>query len=155
GACGCSAAGDCPTGTACDPTTRTCTASCSSTRPCNGGCCTAASGGTCVTGTSDAQCATTPGGVCEDCNLHPAGHVCGVPSGANQCGCGTRLDCPPGRACGPTGTCTASCDASHLCNGGCCSGGVCTGGTSAGACGTSGASCADCSTATVGHGCMA
>src|SRR5439155_13735095 len=51
GVCGCVFEGDCASGQACDPRLHQCGAPCDSGVPCGGGCCSAASNGTCQPGT--------------------------------------------------------------------------------------------------------
>src|SRR5207302_609490 len=96
GVCGCSTIANCGPGLACGGTPRQCTTSCSSTSPCDTGCCSIASGmstGTCMAGSSAGACLT--GGaqsVCTDCTQSSAGHAC-LPGAPNHCGCTNSTDC--------------------------------------------------------------
>lgn len=96
---GCSGPSDCPPGYACEPD-GTCNTVCSTSTPCNQGCCDNTVNGRCWQ-TSNTTC--NSGGLCTACT------------------CGMAGDCPQYWACGPTGKCSENCDAMHLCNDGCCS----------------------------------
>jgi hypothetical protein len=65
GSCGCTQTSDCPGGTACDTSLHKCTTTCNTNQPCNGGCCSTATG-TCVAGGSTAACGSS-GGLCNAC----------------------------------------------------------------------------------------
>ena len=98
---GCSGASRCPRGTACDLATGTCTTTCSSTQPCNGGCC---DGTTCAPGTDAAACGAS--GMCAACAGLSTGAAC---LGGAGCGCSVSGDCPCPAGwtcvCGATGAC--------------------------------------------------
>jgi hypothetical protein len=85
----------CDIGQACDRATHTCTFSCSSERPCNGGCCSAAADGTCQPGDTVTACGAK--GVCADCATD-----CSTPG---ACLCSASGKCGKhGRVFGDTGT---------------------------------------------------
>jgi hypothetical protein len=153
-ACGCESAQDCPSGQACDPMTHACATACSALAPCNGGCCSAAAGGTCQGGTDPAACGNL-GGVCVSCATASVGSACNTVTGGGECGCGSIFDCSNFSFC-DNGECGVSCDTSTPCTGGCCSattGGSCEPGDQATACGGAGV-CADCTSAAAGHACL-
>lgn len=147
--CGCTQASDCPGGQAC--VNNVCTTACDSAHPCNAGCCSAASGGTCQTGTQASACGTS--GVCANCTSNSTNLACV----AGQCGCAVGTDCAPGTACNlgthqcdTTGTC-AGINTYSACNGGCCDvGGTnhCQPGITNALCGTTGGACVGCSNGT-------
>lgn len=151
GVCGCFGAGDCPSGMACDTVNHVCTSSCNSTHPCNGGCCSAASNGTCQAGTAGNNCGST-GGLCANCANASTGKVCEAVTGGGKCGCNGNGDCPGTATCNlGTHTCTTACSAAMPCNGGCCAimagqtTGTCVAGTANNACGSTGGVCSGCS----------
>jgi hypothetical protein len=111
GACGCNTASDCTVavqilnigGLACDTTVHACTKTCSSTQPCNGGCCDLGTN-TCVVGTSDSVCGGN-GGSCNNCTTSL--QVCFDISGLYSCQkrCTSDGQCPPGQTCTGLGIC--------------------------------------------------
>lgn len=131
GACGCTKASDCPAGHACDTTQGKCTTACGSNQQCNGGCCSAASGGTCQTGTINAACGSS--GVCAACPaaLDCVSYACDgtscvpqyKPNGYTPCSDGNN--CTYGDHCNGSGSCVGTaygCGGntdctSHSCNG--------------------------------------
>lgn len=153
--CGCNSATDCPPNQACDPATHTCTSSCDATRPCNGGCCSAA--GTCQTGTDPAVCGNN-GGACAPCSGNQNGHLCIAVSGGGQCGCNALGDCATGASgCSAQHLCVNNCDATTMCQSGCCSAssmGTCQPGTSPTLCGAAGTVCQPCAANPNGSACL-
>jgi hypothetical protein len=163
GDAGCSAATGCAVGQACDLGNHTCTSSCSSSQPCNGTCCSAASSGTCETTESQTECSAVGTAVCTTCvGNTTAGSACVIsgsgPAGA--CGCNEPTDCPVNESCNTTThTCTAACGPTQPCNTGCCAdedggAGTCVVGTASGVCGASGGSCTSCAGNSVGDACL-
>jgi hypothetical protein len=118
---------------------------------CQFGCCTATNNGVCKNGMGDTTCGKS--GVCVDCSMQAAGHVC-LP-GTQTCGCTAAANCPPNEAC-DTGVhaCTTACSGNQPCNGGCCNKGTCAVGTAPTACGGMNA-CVDCTNNVAGHACVA
>ncbi len=136
---GCSSATDCPPHQAC--TAGTCGTSCSTVRPCNGGCC---SGGTCSAGTSQVACGST-GSTCANCPVTGNGDLCFDGGGGGTCGCNTVVDCVSQTACSDSHVCVTTCDSAHPCRGGCCTaGGTCVLGSSNFDCGSTGGACTVC-----------
>lgn len=145
----CTKTTDCPSGRACDVTTHSCTTACDTSQPCNAGCCSAATGGTCQAGAGTTACGNN-GGLCASCTAGFAagssGKACEAVTGGGQCGCAGTVDCPSNSSgCDTTsGLCVYTCSGGSPCVAGCCgTGGTCLPGTSDIACGGSG-SCVDC-----------
>ncbi len=119
-ACGCNGAGDCPTGSACNPNTHLCSTSCAGGLPCSGGCC---DGMNCVAGTANNACGGN-GGACVACG-----------NGTPTCA---------------AGACTATCAPGGNKGGGACGNGFCCGSMNTCVavddhdCGLAGAACVDC-----------
>jgi hypothetical protein len=155
--CGCLSAGDCPANQACNTTTHTCGATCDSDTPCNGGCCSAMTGGTCQTGTAKTVCGNN-GSVCGDCTANQNGHVCTVVTGGGQCGCANvASDCPGASTACTAGLCVNSCSSTMACLSGCCSDatmGTCQPGTSQAVCGAPGSLCSTCVGNANGSACL-
>jgi hypothetical protein len=155
--CGCTNAADCPANQACNTTTHTCGAACDSNTPCNGGCCSAASGGNCQTGTAKTVCGNN-GSLCGDCTNNQNGHQCTVVSGGGQCGCAAIGDCPgTSTACSTANLCVNSCSSAMACLSGCCSAataGTCQPGTSQSVCGAVGTQCKSCVGNATGVACL-
>jgi hypothetical protein len=140
----CTSTFGCPLGQACDPTSHTCTTSCSSTVPCNGGCCSATTNGTCQPGDADDACGGTAysndgGGVCQSCATTGEGPRCLVLHDGTEiryCGCTSADQCPALWACGTGSNDTGPaalyrCQPSN-CHNGVCNGGCCLAGTGGG-----------------------
>ena len=150
--CGCMSATDCPANLACNTTTHKCGSACDASTPCNGGCCTSASGGTCQTGTANPVCGNN-GNICGDCASNQNGHVCIVVTGGGQCGCNPAdannglADCPSGATSCTANLCVNTCSSSAPCLSGCCSSatsGTCQPGTTQAVCGAVGSVCTSC-----------
>ena len=156
--CGCTSAADCPPNLACDPTTHTCGPACDINTPCNGGCCSAASGGTCQTGTLTGVCGNS-GGLCSDCASNQNGHKCIAMSGGGQCGCDMfPADCPASSTACTSNLCVNACSPSMQCQSGCCSSstsGTCQPGTAQALCGAAGSVCQSCAGNANGSACLA
>lgn len=134
GVCGgCNSAAGCPVNQACDPNTKTCVSTCSTTSPCNGGCC---QNGICMSGASISACGAN-GGTCLVCgSFNPCltgGGALTCPSGAcvdtrtpspNGTVCGTNMVCASGQCLGASG---AQCSSNAQCASGVCISGVCQG----------------------------
>jgi hypothetical protein len=127
--CGCNSANDCPAGSACDPNTKQCSASCAGNLTCNGGCC---DGQKCIAGNDNDKCGGN-GGACA---------VCG----------GGKPTCE-------SGNCTAKCVVgamSGVCGMGfCCNAQNQCQAIANEACGAAGASCVDCAKSPRGPVCSA
>ncbi|HEY5241912.1 MAG TPA: hypothetical protein VIJ22_10620, partial [Polyangiaceae bacterium] len=158
GTCGCSAAGDCPTGNACSASK--CGTTCTGPLTCNGACC---DGTSCQTGDTQPATCGVPGGTCVNCTSAATGTAC-LPGG--KCGCTSNANCTSPNTCGGGGTpevcgCTkASCGAQcgsvpdgcggtlncGPCTGGCCDSAshTCMAGTSSLDCGGPGSTCRQC-----------
>lgn len=148
GTCGCTVAGDCPSGSACNG--GVCTTACSASSPCHGGCCNA---GTCSAGTAPTTCGDS-GGACVGCSAATLGPACRADATGGSCGCSSDGDCTSG-LCDPTQhVCVTSCSATVPCASGCCANGICVGGTGDGACGHNGATCSDCTKYASGDRCL-
>jgi hypothetical protein len=123
GVCGCTKASDCPANQACDTTQHKCTTACNSNQLCNGGCCSATTGGLCQTGGINAACGNS--GVCAVCPgpTTCASYACNgtscVPSYAGtSTGCTDNNLCTYNDHCNGAGTCvgtTVSCPAATEC----------------------------------------
>jgi hypothetical protein len=155
--CGCTTATDCPANLACNTTTHTCGPACDMNTPCNGGCCSAATNGTCQTGTLDTVCGNS-GGLCAACASNQNGHKCIAMTGGGQCGCGgTTADCPATSTACTNNLCVNACSPTMLCQSGCCSSsgnGTCQLGNAAGACGAAGSVCQSCAGNANGSACL-
>jgi hypothetical protein len=155
--CGCSSVTDCPPNQACNMATHTCGPACDMNTPCNGGCCSAATGGTCQTGTLDAVCGNN-GGLCAACSGNQFGHKCVPMTGGGQCGCVTFPgDCPASASACTNSVCISTCSPSMMCQSGCCSSstnGTCQPGTSQGVCGAGGSVCQSCVGNANGSACL-
>jgi hypothetical protein len=155
--CGCTSASDCPANLACNTTTHTCGPACDMNTPCNGGCCSAATGGTCQTGNLDAVCGNN-GGLCAACASNQNGHKCVAMTGGGQCGCAAFPgDCPASSTACTNNLCVNACDASTPCLSGCCSSsasGTCQLGNVQGACGAAGSICQSCVGNANGSACL-
>jgi len=125
--------------------------------PCNGGCCSAATGGTCQTGNLDAVCGNN-GGLCAACASNQNGHKCVAMTGGGQCGCAAFPgDCPASSTACTNNLCVNACDASTPCLSGCCSSsasGTCQLGNVQGACGAAGSICQSCVGNANGSACL-
>lgn len=157
GACGCNGAADCPSGTACNVTTHTCSPTCGSGpsySDCSDGCCDPNSG-TCKAGSAADAC-DVGNAMCSSCAGNANGTTCVfVPGGPNKCGCNSPADCGDQRACNlMTHQCTTACGPTSPCKNGCCDNGTCAPGNLDAKCGALGGACLDCSTASTGHLCL-
>ncbi len=159
--CGCNTSADCPANTACNTTTHQCGNACDMNTPCNGGCCSAALGNTCVSGVALQMCGNN-GGMCSDCTTNNNGHVCNAVNGGGQCGCTTVANCPMGATGCVNGICSFQCGMVNnmmvTCPNGCCGNivngvGTCQPGTAQNACGAPMTNCANCTMNANGTAC--
>ena len=154
--CGCSSATDCPANLACDAVTHSCTTACGTPQPCHGGCCSAASAGTCQPGTLAGACGAN-GGVCAACPADQNGHLCVTVAAGGHCGCNAVGDCPLSSSSCNTTTqvCVNACSGTIACQSGCCtSANVCDLGTTSASCGAIGSTCRSCMADVNGHTCL-
>jgi PEGA domain/Collagen triple helix repeat (20 copies) len=110
-------------GLACDTTSHVCTTHCSSTQPCNGGCCDFATG-TCVAGNSLFLCGGS--GICSNCRLSAIQSLLCIGRSSFSCQpCTDSSQCGSGRVC-QSGFCTPPCTATSCAPGQTCTtSGVC------------------------------
>jgi hypothetical protein len=108
GLCGCTAASDCQSLSACSLPLHSCQSLCGGANTgCNGGCCTNLSaGGQCVAGNLNNQCGGT-GGQCADCQgACSPGPLCLL--GSLKCGCNNNVDCFVNMSCSTRQTCSSA-----------------------------------------------
>ena len=120
-ATGCTSAASCAPGSACNPTTGQCQASCNDDAACNG-CCDV--GLNCRAGTAADLCGPI-GGECTSCSTMGTNKSC-----VNRaCGCASAADCMAGQVCSG-GRCGPCSNTAHCAAGDCCSMGACVDGQS-------------------------
>jgi hypothetical protein len=139
--CGCTVAGDCPTGQACNTNTHICTSSCGGPNltACNGGCC---QNSTCQNGSVPAACGIN-GAACTVCGI--TADTC---TAAGACRCGLNNPCAAGQQC-VGGVCQCN---GTSCPGGCCLSNQCNPSSFA-TCGLGGIGCTDCSSGITADNC--